>query len=472
METEYKNYFSQEVLNNSVVVNKLKKTLKSMKQKEKLVVSNDEYKGYIYEDNNNKAYYLILENDNTTTIYKTEKSYKKPFENFLNGDVNSLKYYADKIVSFFNSKNMEEKNLKRIEEMLEAYSEKIKPFVRETLIKTMEIPQEFITSNPYEMKLLINFLEENKFSTEFDKDFLYKNPKLYEKVQERVPEFGIILEAIKEALKTHNITEKNKFEYNDADNYVWKNAQYILTTEQNFSWITDYENQQNFTIYSSLSPHNGNGSKAKSMTGLLKKVKSGEELDFIDYVGLKVENGKVVYANNAFMYSLDFHVMLNKNVLEQEGMLKTNYGEVDVKSFEYQFAYSNTKYKTDKVNFLIHALFILGNGYSYDKETGQIYADVKYIPDLLEKFSYKETSNDKARIESMVYLAPQQLEFLDDKWLENLKFIVNKIKKDKPDLSDTHTSCLNGQQTPQEVLKELDSVIKYNENLRKNKPKL
>ena len=472
METEYKNYFAEEVLNNSVVMNKLKKVLNNMKKPEYLAVSTDNYKGFIYEDKANKAHYLIFEDENTTTVYRTERTYQKPFEGFLNGDVNSLKYYADKIVSFYNEKNIEEKNNKIIEEILSDYSEKLRKHVRSSLIDMLKLPQQTVTSNPYEFRLLLDFLEKNEFSKEFDKDFLYKNTKLYEKIQERIPEFSIVLEATKEALKNNNITEKNKFEYNDLDNHVWKNGQYILSTEQNFSWVIDFKDKKNFTVYAALSPHNGNGSKAKSTTGLLKKVKSGEELDFIDYVGLKVEDGKAVYANNAFMYSLDFNIMLNKNVLEEEGMLKTNYGEVDVKSFEYQFAYSNTKYNTGKVDFLIHSLFILGNGYSYDKDSGRIYSDVQYIPNLLENFKYKETAQDKKPLKSLIYLAPKKLEYLDDQWLENLKFIVNKINEDQPDLSKTHTSYMDGNKTPQEVLENLEYVIKYNENVRKKKPKL
>lgn len=472
METEYKNYFAEEVLHNKVFLNKLKKVLNNMKQPKHLVASNKDYKGYMYEDSYSKAHYLIFENENVTTVYRTERTYQKPFEGFLKGDVDSLKYYADKMISVYNDKSVEENNNKKIEQMLNNYPEELRKHVRGTLTDMMKIPQQTVTSNPYEFRLLLEFLENNKFSTEFDKDFLYKNSKLCEKIQERIPEFGIVLEATKEALKNNNITEKNKFEYNDLDNHVWKNSQYILSTEQNFSWVIDHKDNKNFTIYAALSPHNGNGSKAKSTTGLLKKVKSEEELDLLDYVGLKVEDGKAVYANNAFMYSLDFNLMLNKNVLEEEGMLNINYGDVDIKSFDYQFAYSNTKYKTGKVEFLIHAFFILGNGYDYDSESGKIYADVQYIPNLLETFKYKESAQDKEPIKSMIYLAPQKLEYLDDQWLENLKFIVDKIKKDKPDLSKTHTSYMDGNKTPQEVLENLEYVIKYNENVRKNKLKL
>ncbi len=103
-------------------------------------------------------------------------------------------------------------------------------------------------------------------------------------------------------------------------------------------------------------------------------------------------------------------------------MLKTDYGAVDDKSFDYQFAYSNHKYNKSKVSFLTHALFTLGNGYSYDKEAGRIYTDVKYIPNLLDNFEYIESKQDKEPIKSMVYLAPPKLQYLDDQWLENLKY--------------------------------------------------
>ena len=41
MENEYKNYFSQDVLNNNVFINKLTKVLKSMKKESHLTVKND-----------------------------------------------------------------------------------------------------------------------------------------------------------------------------------------------------------------------------------------------------------------------------------------------------------------------------------------------------------------------------------------------------------------------------------------------
>lgn len=472
METEYKNYFSEEVFKNKVVINKLSKILKTMKQDDFLVASNDKYKGYMYEDKQNKTYYLILETKEITGVYTTEKSsYSKPFEQFINGNLDSLKYYASHVISIFNSKKIEEEINKELQDRLSMFPENVKNHMREYVIETFfranDFSQQKVTSNPYILKTFLQFLENNEFTSEFDKDFLYKNPQLYNKVQTRVAEFGLVLESTKEGLKQNNITEKNKFEYNDLDNHVWKNGQYIVSTEQNFSWVTDFLDKNNFTVYASLSPHNGNGSKAKSTTGLLKKIKSGEELDFIDYVALHVENGKVVYANNSFMYSLDFNILLNKNVLEEEGMLTVDYGNVDITSFDYQFAYSNKTYDTNKVAFLVHALFILGNGFTYNSETGRIYTKLKYIPDLLDNFEYVETKEDKEKIKSMVYLAPPKLTYLDDQWLDNLKYIVQKIKTDKPDLTKTHT---RGQETPHQVLKELDNVIKYNDKLRKNKP--
>lgn len=474
METEYKNYFSEEVFKNKVIINKLSKIFKSMKKEDFLVVSNDKYKGYMYEDKDNKSYYLILETREITGVYTTEKSsYSKPFEKAINGDLDSLKYYASHIISIFNSKEIEEEINKELEERLNMFPENLtkhmREYVRENFFRANDFSQQTSTSNTYVLKTFLEFLENNDYTSEFDKEFLYKNTQLYEKVQTRVAEFGLVLEATKEGLKQNNITEKNKFEYNDLDNHIWKNGQYIVSTEQNFSWVTDFVDQKNFTVYAALSPHNGNGSKAKSTTGLLKKIKSGEKLDSIDYVGLCVENGKVIYANNAFMYSVDFNILLNKNVLEEEGLLKVDYGTVDINSFDYQFAFSNKQYGTNKVDFLVHALFVLGNGFTYNADNGRIYSKLKYIPDLLDNFEYAETTKDKEKITSMVYLAPPKLTYLDDVWLDNLKYIVEKIKTDKPDLSKTHT---RDSSTPKQVLKELDKVIQYNENLRKHKPNI
>lgn len=474
METEYKNYFSEEVLKNTVFINKLSKVLKSMKNAQYLVASNDKYKGYMYEDKDNKSYYLILETKEITGVYTTGKSsYSKPFEQFINGRLDSLKYYANHIISIYNSKQIEKQINEELADTFAIYGEKLSPYMKEyvteNFFRTNDFAQQVVTSNPYYLKTLMEFLENNNFSSEFNKDFLYKNPELYKKVQTRVSEFGLVLESTKQGLKQNNITEKNKFEYNDLDNHVWKNGRYVIATEQNFSWVTDFINQKNFTVYASLSPHNGNGSKAKSTAGLLKKVKSGEPIDFIDYVALHVQAGEVVYANNNFMYSLDFNILLNKNVLEDEGLLKVDYGNVDITSFDYQFAYSNKTYETGKVAFLIHALFILGNGFGYNSETGRIYTKLKYIPELLDNFEYVETKQDKQKITSMVYLAPPKLTYLDDKWFENLKYIVEKIKNDKPDLSKTHT---RDSSTPEQVLEQLDQVIQYNEKLRKHKPSI
>lgn len=413
METKYENHFGESVLKNSVLMNKLTKAFNKMKSEENLFVSTDEYKGYLMQDKENKCYYLALDTGDMTTIYKDE-NYNPPFNKLLDGDKDSLKYYAEHMISFFNSKEDALKGEKKIEKMLSIYPENIRKELRDMIVSTMKLPEPIVRNNPFEFQMLLDFLENNNLSPLFDKDFLYKNPGLFKQVQERVPEFGIVLAEIKDALKNNSITEKNKFEYNDLDNHVWKNAQYIVSTEQNFSWVTDFIDAKNFTVYAALAAHNGHGSKAQSTTGLLKKVKSGEELNDLDYVGLRVENGKVKYANNAFMYSLDFNIMLNKDVLEEEGLLKVDYGDVDTKSFEYQFAYANKTYNISKVSFLIHALFILGNGYGYDKETGKIYSEVKYIPDLLKDFEYTETKKDTDPIKSMVYLAPPKLEYLDD----------------------------------------------------------
>ncbi len=46
---------------------------------------------------------------------------------------------------------------------------------------------------------------------------------------------------------------------------------------------------------------------------------------------------------------------------------------------------------------------------------------------------------------------------------------MDKIKKDQPDLSESYTSYINENKKPQEVLKDLEKVIEYKEDIRKRK---
>jgi hypothetical protein len=469
---EYNNDFEKNILKNSIFINKLKKALEEIKNKKFFVKEVNGYKGYVLEDEEEKSFYLILDNEEKTIVYRDDKSkYTKPLEDFFNNQLADLKYSAKKILSI-NKKNSENNLL--LEEKISLLNQSdlskqtIQMLINLSQYKGESFFRDTFTSNPYELRNFLKILEKNELSFEFNKDFLLDNPDLYKRIEERVPEFGIILESILVGLNKNSINEKNKFTYNDLDNSVWKNGPYILSTEQNFSWIIDFKDRKNFIVYASLSVHNGNGSKAKSLSSLLKKIKSEENIDNIDYVGLRVENGKVKYANNNFITNLDFNIMINASNLEEEKIIKLDYGDIDIKSFEYQFAYANKKYGSNKISFLIQSLFVLGNGYFYNQEEGKIYTDVEFIPDLLKNFQYQESNEDQEKINSLMFLAPPKLEYLDDQWLENLKFIINKIKEDKPNLSKTHT---RDQKTAEEVLKELENVIDWNENFRKNKMK-
>lgn len=476
MSEKYKNDFEKEVLKNSIFVNKMLEAFKKIKKEDFFLREVDGKKGYLLEDIEEKTSYLIMEDETKTIVYREEKrDDKKHFENFQQNEIKNLQYYATEILTLFNSKEVEEKIKKDQEKEISMLQNKYKFFkdepgylqVLEGMKKKIQNTQkQNITSNPYELKMFLNLLEKKGLSSEFNKDFLRKNPDLYQQIEEQLPEFGIIFETMIEGLKKHSITEKNKFNYNDLDNDVWINSSYICAKEQNFYWVIDFKNRKNFIAYAALNPSNGKGSKAQSMPKLLKKVKSKESIDEIDYVGLKVENGKVIYANNSFINNLSWNILFNKDALEEAGIIQMDYDGVDVNSFDYQFAYANKKYKMNRLDFLHQALLVLGNGYQYNEDSGRIYTNVEFIPGLLENFEPKEEKDNK--IESLIFLYPPKLKYLDDKWLKNLEWFVEKIKKDKPNLEKVHT---RDSKKPQEIIKELEQAIKWNHNFRKNKLK-
>lgn len=320
-EINYKNNFKDMVLKDSILINQLNANLKKLKNIENIIVSNKEHKGYIFEDVKQNVAYLILEDSNKTTVYKDNKEHgNESFIKFIEGDKLSLKYNYEMIISLFNSQEVSKKNEEQINKVLNDYDEQLRPYVKETLMSAMELPQEMVNVNPYHIKMFLNFLEKNDSSINFNKEFLYKNPELYNQVQQIIPEFAVMLKNINKVLKINDFNDNNKFQYNDADNYVWKSEQYIISQEQNFSWVTDLIDSKNFTIYSALHPYNGNGSKVQSLTDLLNAVNDNKELEELDYVALKVKNGNVIYANNSFMYSLNFNVMLNQKVLNEENL--------------------------------------------------------------------------------------------------------------------------------------------------------
>jgi hypothetical protein len=462
MTQEYKNYLGEELAKDKVFVSKITKAIKKLyAQNKETLFEGDNISGKLFESD--KGYYLIVYKDNLYNVYSEKKSKWKetPFNyeiTKLMEDRNS-KIYTNKVATVLEDASKEHEPNKKIEDMLKIYdAENYSPErlqrLREMFIDSMGIVEQKpdFSASAFEIRTFLKYLEKSGVTPVFSQDRLEKNPTLYEKVNGRVEELGLIAKLLVVVTKEHGFNSKNQL-----DSYsmtIWKQGRYVVVKDQNITFALDYKNTENFDIYAAS--HEGEFKNTKSLNQLVINIRENPD-DLVGNMALSVKKGQTVYADNNTIAILDNDFVRAKDYIEEEELGQVQY-PVDVKDFDYQFAYTNQRYGYSKLEFIVHALFVLGNGFTYDSEKGRLYSDVVYDAKIMKDF--KEPVEKETPFESMVYLWPKDgLKKLDEKWNNALEYVVKKIKADNPDLTKT---CVPTDMTPNDVMRSLEEIITYN----------
>lgn len=472
MENYYTAALGEHLIANESFIASLRNHVKELYQNNgQEVLHKEDCKAKLFLDAIGKSYYLIIDRDGLYHVYQddaTKRSEAFSFELKSLEQDSKASIYSGFIFSV--SKTTPDSKEDSVNDYIRStmgYTGNNPTILRafKSLASSMlEVQEENFSTSPYVIKKALEFLEQqngyNSSLGTFDYELLEQNPVLVKLVEKRLDDFSIILSFMKDVLKEHKFDKKNCFSFNDCDNHFYKQGKYMIITQQNFMFCIDYKDEKEYTIYHAISKYNGRLKKCHSITSLMNDIKGGL-VNNIDHVSLEVKDGKVMFADNSALYSLDFDLVHTKNELIDEKLGVITY-PVDITTFEYQYAYTKSKYQYDKMNFLMHSLFVLGNGYQYDETLGRFYSDKIYDKSVLEVLNEPDHSQDVPFGKIGYFYPKMNITKLDKDWLEALELIVEKIKREKPDTSGAY---LPSGKTFEDIMTYLENVISFNKNM-------
>lgn len=224
--------------------------------------------------------------------------------------------------------------------------------------------------------------------------------------------------------KDKNFTSKSKsIVYNDLDNHIWISGQNLVLTDQYMGFFFDFKDSDNFCVYFFDKEYK---SITKGISHIKKAMKTNT-IDPIEDIVLIVKDSKATYANTDFMYSLDIVLEYGKMAIEKQGHGLQKY-DVDLQSYQYLKDYYYTHFGYTEFEFLCQAFLTLGVGFEYMPEQGSFkYDRVKYLKTLDREKNPYETIHTKAS-----YCYPKNISYLNDDWKNGLKFMLEILKRDKP----------------------------------------
>lgn len=409
---------------------------KLFKQQKNSVFKNTEFDAKIINDGETKRYLMVNDSKSKVmAVYSediSEWNQDEPFKYSLQSLQESGSIYSFRILSFKTKNDKAEKEDNPIARMAKNLSSEDLDRLGMSMEEAIEFLSSarsmgryreghyFMTSSAYDLNNFCKFL-----GVERDTNFWKKHSeKLNEILQGRVSDFFISLKYMQKVADKNNFDADNAFEFNDLDNHMWKASNGIVVDDQNLGFYCVI-NDQDMTIYA-WDQGNNNIKKHTDLDSLLADIEN-ENTNLIDHVALKVENGKVIFVDNAMIYNLDSDIKFTKNALEEEGYGQPEY-PVDLYSFNYQLAYYQQNYGYDEFKFMDQALLTLGSGFQYDKENGRFYdSDIEYDANITQ---YKVQPKTK-KVES-IYGEPQNFTNLDNDWSAAIARMIHILKTDRP----------------------------------------
>jgi hypothetical protein len=431
-----------------------------------------------YRDDENKLIYLIDKKEKELTIH-VEQIYdfnqKKSIKGIINFDIMTDsgckldKIYTNTILEFGEPKGQIREDVNLLDVLKEIFAEKADEmfgkykflfgddFVSNPqfleyvgLIQKIDCTSDISSLNKYSQLLNnLGYMKEKYPISFFENLNIESNKEMLTKLPGLVTNMNFLVRMCKE----HNFkNKKNAFVFNDLDNEVWLEKGKLTVVSQNVGFYFDILDDNNFTVYFLDKEYI---SVNKEINRIKTAISEGT-IDKLTDIALEIKDGKIKSLNQAYMYSFEFDMDHSAKAMEEEGLGEQKFA-VDIHSYKYQKDYYCVKYKLSEFEFLAQTFLTLGGGADYNKEKGEfVFHDIKYVPNLKEA---PDTRNDK--VEKFNYCAPKKVSYLNDDWLEGLKYMVSVLKNDKP-VPLVHYSK-SPEQAVEKAIKMYEAVIKSNE---------
>jgi len=400
------------------------------------IFKNDNFDAKLINVDEHNRYLFVKDLEfNVMAVYHQgidEYNQNKPFEYALSGLKERGDIYYTRIVSFETVKDPEAERKDYIRAMYEKYGmdaamEKLGIELKELLAILTDTKSLLryregkysVSSSPYELNTFCKFI-----GVERDSAFWAKHSQeLNELIKGQLDGMLINIAYMQEIAEKNNFNPKNRFDYNDLDNHLWKVGKGVALDDQNLGFYCVTENKD-VTIYA-WDKGSNHCKKHTELETLIAEIDAGNTV-LIDSVALKIENGKAVFVDNALIYSLVLDIQGTVNSLIEDGHDEPKF-PVDIYSYPYQLAFYQKKYGYDEFNFMNQAIMTLGSGFYYNEETGRFCdSSVTYDPTVT---TYEHKNLGKA---TSIYGYPKEFTKLDSDWHDAIKRILVVLKEDRP----------------------------------------
>lgn len=355
-------------------------------------------------------------------------------------------FFSDEMINlmetFVNKLEQEGKDSADVEKMLENFTE----MKKQETSKDVEVCYYL-----YKLVCLNKFLNTmtgmKLYSDDFFKELMVEAKNEASKHLEDIKVKRAFFQSI---CKKEKFTREQPFTFNDLDNHVWMEDDVLVLDDQGCT-LFFVGDKDNFTVYYLETIHIEESKEEARFKAALKN----NSVDFFKHAILVVKDGEVEYADgglpmNVFLSDIES----SSYVMVEEGLGSPDY-KTDITDYDYQRKYFFTKYKTKENDFIFHTFLLIGEGQSYNQETGNIcYRDVSYIEDLETEKGIDNKFDDKVYTLSGAKFMLDKITYLNTEWLNAFEKLV-KIFNENEVLSQAFNNDKERQKN------EYTSMVKY-----------
>lgn len=288
------------------------------------------------------------------------------------------------------------------------------------------------TTNPYKLKVFYDYLYGQGLLSDLvpdekwiEKNAIYKGFGHNKSPFQQMVQLKTDINFLFEVCDQNKFTSKNKFQFNDADNFFYGQDNGMVIESQSMGAYVTMKGEE-ITVYA-FDKENEGFLKYNSLSTLLTSIEKGDNT-LLDSVILKVNKDDIEYinVNSWYCFSTDVEYT-RKNIISEDLGVMTY--PIDIQSFDYQLKFSQQEYGFTKFEFLAARFMIYSSDKYYDKKLG-IFTN----EDITYSKAIADSEIDDIRIpKKFSYCIPmEKIPYLQKEWLEGLEYMVEVLKTHAP----------------------------------------
>ena len=305
----------------------------------------DQVKAKVYKNEDTPVFYLLAETANRLTVYEQPyyRKNEKPFQYELEQLKTTGEIYATELL----------------------------------ILNKADGTVEVESKSPYQLKHFFSFLNKEQCLEKVvpDEFWISNGNPFIKKLQPKISEMVLQLNALTQACEENKFTQKNKYEFNDLDNYVWKEKNGLCFSGQNEGFYVE-QNNDNYTIYA-CDKGWYNRKKNQDFKELFADLKQGTT-SLISDVVLKIESGKATFVDPSLIEALQMDLSFSHESLVRDNLIEQKFPdemklltprEYVLKAVaDYPTLYAAPSYEEAAYKVFDQLFNVIGNGVSDQHE--------------------------------------------------------------------------------------------------------